>query len=200
MTKIPLIIRHAERPAIEDGTVGNGLALTQNGIIQTTKFAESLNRKILSIDTSPILRCTQTADIIAKHHGFPFPSIGHSTLLGDPGFFIEDAELAWTNWLEKGTDAVNQHLLTGTSTWPGFRDLDQAVEEMWKTIENRLMQTDDGIHLWVTHDTIVATLASRLQKTQLELSDWPDFLGGIKVGLEPEGSFDISYSPSGFGS
>lgn len=67
-------------------------------------------------------------------------------------------------------------------------------------IENRLMQTDDGIHLWVTHDTIVATLASRLQKTPLELSDWPDFLGGIKVGLEPEGSFDISYSPSGFGS
>lgn len=108
MTKILLIIRHAERPAIEDGTVGNGLALTQNGIIQTTKFAESLNRKILSIDTSPILRCTQTADIIAKNHGFPFPSIGHSTLLGDPGFLSKTP-----NW--RGRIGLKRGLMPLTS-------------------------------------------------------------------------------------
>tara|TARA_R110001599_G_C12164624_1_gene652594 strand:+ start:558 stop:1160 length:603 start_codon:yes stop_codon:yes gene_type:complete len=200
MTRTLLIIRHAERPAIKDGTVGDELALTSNGINQTTRFAQSLSQKVLSIESSPILRCTQTADIIARHQGFPLTSIGRSILLGDPGFFIDDAELAWTNWLEKGVDAVNQHLLSGTATWPGFRDLDQAVEQMWRSIKERLMQTEDGIHLWVTHDTIVATLASRLQTISLELSDWPDYLGGLRVELGVEGSYDISYSQRGFGS
>tara|TARA_R110001583_G_scaffold10344_2_gene47683 strand:+ start:461 stop:1087 length:627 start_codon:yes stop_codon:yes gene_type:complete len=200
VTKTLLILRHAERPAIEDGTVGDELALTQNGIDQTARFAQSLSQKVLSIESSPILRCTQTADIIARHHGFPLTSVRRSTLLGDPGFFIKDAELAWTNWLEQGVDAVNQHLLSGTSTWPGFKDLDQAVGQMGRSIKERLTRSEDGIHLWVTHDTIVATLASRLQKIPLELSDWPDYLGGLRVELGVEGSLDISYSQRGFGS
>ncbi len=197
--KTLFIIRHAERPAIKDGTVGNELALTPSGVYQTTRLAKLLPRKILSIESSPILRCTQTAELIAEHHGLPVTSIRRSNLLGDPGFIIDNAELAWTNWLEKGAEAVNTHLLCGTSTWPGFKDLDDAVAQMRRSIEAMLAESDDGVHVWVTHDTIVGTLASRLQKTPLKLKEWPDYLGGLTIQLREESGLEISYSASGLG-
>ncbi|WP_342630470.1 histidine phosphatase family protein [Marinobacter alkaliphilus] len=195
--KTLLIIRHAERPTIEDGTVGNELSLTSNGIHETKRLAKSLPREILSIESSPIQRCIQTAELIAEHHELPLTSIGRSNLLGDPGFIIDDAELAWTNWVERGPEAVNEHLLKGISTWPGFRDLDEAVDQMRRSIEATLAESDDGIHVWVTHDTIVATLASRLQKTPLTLKEWPDYLGGLRIQLREEDGLEISYSSSG---
>lgn len=197
--KALLIIRHAERPAIKDGTVGNELALTPNGVYQTTRLAKLLPQQILSIESSPILRCTQTAELIAEHHGFPLASIRRSNLLGDPGFIIDNADLAWTSWVEKGAEAVNEHLLSGTAVWPGFKDLDQAVEEMRQSIEEILTRSGDGTHVWVTHDTIVATLASRLQRTPLKLKEWPDYLGGLTIQPRKEGDLDISYSSSGLG-
>lgn len=195
--KTLFIIRHAERPAIEDGTVGNELSLTSNGIHETKRMAKSLPRNILSIASSPILRCIQTAELIAEHHGFPLASIRRSSLLGDPGFIIENAELAWTNWVEKGAEAVNEHLLSGNSVWPGFRDLDEAVAQMRRSIEAMLTESDDGVHVWVTHDTIVATLASRLQKTPLTLKEWPDYLGGLTIQLREESGLEVSYSSPG---
>ncbi|MBW7469850.1 histidine phosphatase family protein [Marinobacter sp. F4218] len=195
--KTLLIIRHAERPAIQDGTVGNELSLTSNGIHETMRLAKSLPRKILSIESSPILRCLQTAELIAEHHEVPLTSIGRSNLLGDPGFIIDDAELAWTNWVEKGAEAVNEHLLSGNSVWPGFRDLDEAVAQVQHSIEAMLTESDDGVHVWVTHDTIVATLASRLQRTPLSLKEWPDYLGGLTIQLREGSGLEISYLSSG---
>ena len=195
--KTLFVIRHAERPAIQDGTVGNELALTSNGVHETMRLAKSLPRKILSIESSPILRCIQTAELIAEHHELPLTSIGRSNLLGDPGFIIDDADLAWTNWVEKGAETVNEHLLSGTSVWPGFRDLDEAVAQMRRSIEAMLTESEDGIHVWVTHDTIVATLASRLQKTPLTLKEWPDYLGGLTIQLREESGLEISYSSCG---
>ena len=195
--KTLLIIRHAERPTIQDGTVGNELSLTSNGVHETKRLAKSLPREILSIESSPILRCIQTAELIAEHHELPLTSIGRSNLLGDPGFIIEDAELAWTNWVEKGAEAVNEHLLSGNSVWPGFKDLDEAVAQMRQSIEEMLTASDDGIHIWVTHDTIVATLASRLQKTPLTLKEWPDYLGGLTIQLREESGLEVSYSSPG---
>lgn len=195
--KTLLIIRHAERPTIQDGTVGNELSLTSNGVHETKRLAKSLPREILSIESSPILRCIQTAELIAEHHELPLTSIGRSNLLGDPGFIIEDAELAWTNWVEKGAEAVNEHLLSGNSVWPGFRDLDEAVAQMRRSIEAMLTESDDGVHVWVTHDTIVATLASRLQKTPLTLKEWPDYLGGLTIQLREESGLEVSYSSPG---
>ena len=195
--KTLLIIRHAERPTIQDGTVGNELSLTSNGVHETKRLAKSLPREILSIESSPILRCIQTAELIAEHHELPLTSIGRSNLLGDPGFIIEDAELAWTNWVEKGAEAVNEHLLSGNPVWPGFRDLDEAVAQMRRSIEAMLTESDDGVHVWVTHDTIVATLASRLQKTPLTLKEWPDYLGGLTIQLREESGLEVSYSSPG---
>ena len=68
---------------------------------------------------------------------------------------------------------------------------------MRQTIEAMLTESGDGVHVWVTHDTIVGTLASRLQTTPLTLKEWPDYLGGLMIQLREEGALGIEYSSCG---
>lgn len=190
-----IIIRHAERPAITDGTVGDELSLTEKGKADTLVYAENFDSEVISIRTSPIARCVQTAQIMANQWGYPLDEIQTCNKLGDPGFFISDSELAWQNWLEKGAEAVNQYLLSGNEKWPGFLDFDMAIKEMRSWIRNTLISSRPGSHIWVTHDTILATLASRLSPNPLSLEQWPGFLGRLEFVLSREGELNYVYRP-----
>lgn len=196
MSKRLLIVRHAERPLIADGEVGNDLGLTEAGVQATRDFAGTLDEEVVSIQSSPILRCMQTAQLIADAHGYARESIKTSRLLGDPGFFIADADLAWQSWLSRGSETVNAHLLSGSETWPGFINFDDAVEDMLNQIRAALSSYSHGLAIWVTHDTILATLASRLLTKPLSMEEWPDFLGTLEVSLDSGGELRLIYTAS----
>jgi len=190
-----IIIRHAERPDITDGTVGDELSLTEKGKADTLAYAQNFGSDVISIRTSPIARCVQTAHIMANNWGYPLSEVKSCNKLGDPGFFISDSELAWQNWLEKGAKAVNQYLLSGNEKWPGFVDFDMAIMEMQSWISCTLTSSRSGSHVWVTHDTILAPLASRLSPNPLSLEEWPGFLGRLELVLDSEGELDFTYRP-----
>lgn len=196
MSKRLLIVRHAERPQIADGEVGNDLCLTEAGVQATKCFASMLDQEIVSIQSSPILRCMQTAQLIADTHGYAREHIKANRLLGDPGFFIANADLAWQSWLGRGSEAVNAHLLSGSETWPGFRKFDDAVADIIDQIRTALSSYRHGLVIWVTHDTILATLASRLLTTPLSMAEWPDFLGALDVSLANDGELKLIYTAS----
>ncbi len=188
-----LIVRHAARPDILANTVGNDVMLTDEGIKQSKLFASLINDKVLSIRTSPIGRCVQTAELIAQATRFKLDDIEQCRLLGDPGFIIKDADLAWQHWLNKGHEAVNLHLLSGNKLWDGFYDLNDSVASIFSDIKMLLSNSVDGLHLWVTHDTILATLAARIGDKRLTLKDWPNFLGYLEIKLNNE-QIHVSYS------
>jgi broad specificity phosphatase PhoE len=190
-----IIIRHAERPEIADGAVGNELTLTKKGEADSVAFAQQVSSDIISIRTSPIVRCVQTAQIMASQWGYPLSEIQTCKKLGDPGFFIRDSELAWQSWLEKGAKAVNQHLLTGRDKWPGFVHFDMAILEMKFLILKTLATRKYGTHVWVTHDTILATIASRLLPSPILMSEWPSFLGMLEISLDHKGKLKLLYLP-----
>lgn len=48
----------------------------------------------------------------------------------------------------------------------------------------------------VTHDTILATLASRLLTTPLSMAEWPDFLGNLDISLARGGELQLIYTSS----
>lgn len=194
MSKRLLIVRHAERPLIANGEVGNDLGLTEAGVQATRDFAGTLDQEVVSIQSSPILRCMQTAQLIADAHGYARESIKTSRLLGDPGFFIEDADLAWQSWLSRGSEAVNAHLLSGSETWPGFREFDEVVAYMLNQIRTALSARSQGLIIWVTHDTILAALTSRLLSKPLSMAEWPDFLGTLEVSLASDGELQLTYT------
>jgi broad specificity phosphatase PhoE len=188
-----LIVRHAARPDILPNTVGNDVMLTDEGIEQSKLFASLINDQVLSIRTSPIGRCVQTAELIAQATHFKPDDIEQCRLLGDPGFIIKDGDLAWQHWLKKGHEAVNLHLLSGTESWDGFYDLNDSAARIFSDIKELLSNSADGVHLWVTHDTILATLAARIGDKRLTLQDWPNFLGYLEITLSDEQIY-VSYS------
>ena len=197
MTAHLILLRHAERPNIPDNEVGNEVSLTKQGVHQTKLFAETLEQQIISISSSPIPRCTQTAEIIARCCDYDKP-IKKSTLLGDPGFFIQDSDLAWTHWQKKGHEAVNQYLLNGKERWLGFHPFDDAINRMKTEIIDHLKSTGSGLHLWITHDTILAAFSSRVLPQPLTLNQWPDFLGFIDIYLDVQGNLNYKYYFRGY--
>jgi broad specificity phosphatase PhoE len=188
-----ILIRHAERPEIVPNEVGNDVVLTEQGKKDTAQYAQSISGQIVSMMTSPIERCIETAEIIAKEKDFPVKYIERSCLLGNPGFVIEDGKLAWQQWQNKGHDEVNQHLLSATDALPGFVDFGTAVNSFLKEIAATLAESPEGLHVWVTHDVMLATLASRTLPSHLTLADWPDFLGHLVVTLEDSGELSFEY-------
>ncbi|MCF6219075.1 MAG: phosphoglycerate mutase family protein [Gammaproteobacteria bacterium] len=184
--KTLLLVRHAERPTIPADEVGNEVLLTEKGEKDTLLFASQIAGPIVSIKSSSIPRCVQTAELIARQAMFPL-AVVHSRLLGDPGFIIEDGGQAWKHWQEKGHQRVNQHLLAGDKHWSGFAPLDQATQEMTQVIERSLRNASEGVHVWVTHDTVLAAYASRVLPERLCLEEWPDFLGHLRIELHGQG-------------
>lgn len=192
-----LLIRHAERQSIPSNEVGNDVLLTAKGEQDSMNFAMHLSQPVVSIRSSPISRCVQTAKIIAGAKGYPENSIVNCTDLGDPGFIIADCDQAWSHWLKKGHDTVNQYLLTGKEHWKGFSDLQHSVSAFQEKIRYELMNSTAGLHIWITHDTILATFASRVLSKNLSLKDWPEFLGCLEVIIDQHDKLIFSYSQNG---
>lgn len=188
-----IIARHAERPEIPANTVGNEVMLTEKGIEQSKLFASLIDQPLHSVKSSPIGRCIQTANEIAISLDYKVENIKLCKSLGDPGFIIEEGEIAWQHWQNKGHHAVNQHLISGKEKWAGFHDLDQASNEIFNEIKELLHISPYGTHLWVTHDTILATLASRISESNFTLNDWPHFLGYMIFSYSNSGNIDINY-------
>lgn len=99
-----LILRHAERPAIPDGDAGHDLTLTRAGRQAAYALGLSLGERPRAIVTRPVRRCIEPATEIARGTDFDISAITRSTLLGDPGVFIEDGDLAWRRWLSNGIE------------------------------------------------------------------------------------------------
>lgn len=192
MARKLLLLRHAERPEIPQGEVGNDLLLTEAGKNHTIRFSQDLEN-IVSIHSSPVARCVQTAEIIAGNCGYDKTQIKLSNELGDPGFFISDAHLAWKNWQEKGSDVVSEYLLSDKDQWEGFHPLDQAVQKFSNAVAHKLISSREGTHVWVTHDTILAAYASRVLPENLTLKQWPNFLGYLEILLSSEGHLRFIY-------
>ncbi len=182
-----ILVRHAERPAIAADKVGNEVLLTPEGEADAKAFVRGLSSPVVSIKSSPISRCVQTAKLMADVIGYPARQIELSKDLGDPGFIIVDGEKAWEHWQVKGHRAVNDYLLSGTERWHGFADIELSVQAFAKTIMTALQESEPGLHVWVTHDTILATFASRVLPQPLTLQQWPHFLGYLDVRLADEG-------------
>ena len=186
-----LLIRHAERPKIPPHTLGSNVLLSLKGEKDSIAFAQKLS-DIVSLKSSPIKRCLQTARHIASTVHYPRDKILTCTDLGDPGFMIDNDKLAWQHWQEKDHDTVNQYLLNGKDNWTGFKKLNDAVQTFRKKILLELLNKP-GLHVWVTHDTVLATFASRVLKKSMTLDQWPHFLGYLKISLHPNYKLFFNY-------
>ena len=112
-----LLIRHATRPDIPLGSFGNELAITKEGRREATGMGQVLSDRLRRFETSPVLRCVQTAEAICLGAGVPGPP-ATTRVLGDPGVWIADGDAVGDAFVEHGPSGVVARQLAGHTIPP----------------------------------------------------------------------------------
>lgn len=172
---VALLLRHAERKPISPDNVGHETPLTQWGALCSYGFGVHLRGRLKTLRTSPLLRCVQTAEGLRKGAEVDL-EIRNDRLLGDPGIFVEDPQVAWTNWQKLGNEGVMRHMATADQALPGMAHPDRAAREL---IRHMLAVSGQqpGVHAFVTHDVLLSATTARVLGGGGQ-DQWPQYLEG----------------------
>ncbi|MEN3112120.1 histidine phosphatase family protein [Uliginosibacterium paludis] len=173
---IALLLRHSVRDELPPGEAGNEVPITDAGKDIALKLGQKLGARLRSLHSSPLPRCVQTAEAMRLGSGGD-ARISESRLLGDPGVYVLDGRLAWSNWETLGHEEVMRHLMAEKQALPGMAQPDEAARVLVQSMLSSA-EGDPGIHVFVTHDVLVTATVARLQGVHHASDDWPLFLEG----------------------
>ena len=118
---VAIMLRHAERQEIAPGAFGNDVHLTRRGRQSARRLGEGLSsRRPGIVKSSPLPRCTQTADAIIAGAGWK-ASAAPERLLGDPGPFVVEPELVGRLFLDIGIEEIVRRQLADDEPPRGMR-------------------------------------------------------------------------------
>ncbi len=173
---VAVLLRHAEREALHAHDAGWDTPLTARGIRLARAFGSSLADRICALHTSPVPRCVQTVEAIAHgtSAGLPYHL---DRRLGDPGVLVDEPRVAWAQtWERLGHEVVVKHLISRDTPLPGMAAPAFAVRSL---VHHMLAaSTASGLHLFCSHDSIVAVTAARMLGMDLGVAAWPGYLEG----------------------
>lgn len=171
---VAVLLRHSVRNALPPGAEGYALPITPAGQRLAQELGERLGARLRSLHSSPLVRCVQTVEALREGAGTSQPVV-NDRLLGDPGAFVMDGDIAWQNWERLGHEGVMAHLVSGSSVLPGMARPDVAARFL---VHHMMAVAGDepGVHVFVTHDSLVTAAASRLLGCALGPADWPWYL------------------------
>lgn len=182
---VAVLLRHSVREHLPPDEVGYELPITDIGRRLALELGERLSHRLRTLHTSPLPRCTETAEALANGAGVDLPIVT-DRLLGDPGVFVLDGRRAWSNWENLGHGGVMDHLVTESAALTGMAKPDQAARFL---VQHMLGVASDrpGVHVFVTHDSLVTATAARLLGKRLGFEEWPGYLEGAFFWAEADG-------------
>lgn len=187
---VVVLMRHSVRPPIPPGETGNELLLTEEGERLAAQLGETVGRRLASLRTSPVKRCVQTAEALARGAGVHL-DVAADRLLGEPGAYVANPELAWEQvWRRMAYEEIINAVVDGRPDLPGFARPRRAAGRL---LEHMLEHaTTPGVHVFVTHDSVVLPTAAHLLGRSLRKPDWPWYLDTVVIWREGDG-YEIRY-------
>ena len=173
---VAILLRHSARGLLPEGEPGNDVPITLCGKFSAEELGRQLGSRIQSLHSSPVPRCIQTANAVREGANAEIDVVV-SRMLGAPGVFVLDGELAWGNWERLGHEEVMRCLVSEDDPLPGMAQPDEAARFLLRYM---LVSSGDscGLHIFITHDSVITATVSRLQGIPHGPSDWPCFLEG----------------------
>ncbi len=191
---VAVLLRHSVRNRLPPGEAGNAVPITEEGRRLAVRLGELMGHRIRRLHTSPVRRCVETAECL-NDGAMTNHELVQDRLLGDPGVYVVDGKLAWSNWERLGHEGVMQHLATSSEVLPGMAYPDAAarrlVRHMFSTIGD-----EPGLHVFVTHDVLVMPTVARLLRKPLSKDKWPWYLEGAFF-WRTEGGIRVEYRDVG---
>lgn len=178
-----LLLRHAERGPLPADDPGGDVPLLAAGRTAATALGAMLGNRLTSLRTSPVRRCVETARAIQLGAGALVAATADSTL-GGPGLFVIEPEVAWGNWQSLGHEAVMAALVEGR-TLAGMAEPREAARALVGHAI-RMAGRVGGVHVLVTHDSILAATIAHTLGGALGPAEWPGFLEAF--ALVPHGN------------
>ena len=193
---VSLVMRHAEREEIPAGTFGHDVSLTAQGIRAAEQLGLSLSdRRTITAVSSPVPRCVQTAEAMLRGAGSP-SKVATDQRLGDPGAFIVDPEISGPLFLELPIPEIARRQLHDAMPLPGMRTTVEAVEMLLELVTGSSGE-QGRIHVYVTHDIILAVLVASIFRLSLDDIGWPGYLDGLLL-WRSDGRLQCSWGPNNF--
>jgi broad specificity phosphatase PhoE len=183
---VVLLLRHSVRNDLPQGDAGYTLPITEIGRQLGRELGASLASRLRTLRTSPLHRCVQTAEVLREGAGIDLP-IENDHLLGDPGAYVLDGHRAWSNWQSLGHEGVMTQLVSCSEALPGMARPDEAARFLVHQML-AIVGDDPGIHVFVTHDSLVTATAARLLGQPLGATEWPWYLEGAFFWRDGQGT------------
>lgn len=183
---VALLLRHSAREEIPAGEIGNDIPITEIGKDVASSLGRFLGGRLKGLHSSPLLRCVQTAEALRDGAG-AYLEISTHRFLGDPGVFVLDGKVAWGNWKNLGNEGVAHHLASTDQALPGMAHPQEAVQMLLEYMLATVRGVP-GIHVFVTHDVILAPVVARLLSCPSDILEWPAFLEGALFWLSQTGT------------
>lgn len=182
---VVLLLRHSVRGHLPPGDVGYTVPITDIGRQLGRELGAMLGDRLRTLHASPIMRCVQTAEVLRDGASTDCPVV-RDRLLGDPGVYVLDNKRAEQAWADRGHESVMANIVSGADPLPGMARSDEAARFL---VQHMLAVADDspGIHVFVTHDSLVTATAARLLKRPLGKDDWPWYLEGAFFWRDEDG-------------
>lgn len=177
-----LLLRHAAREPLPPGLPGDDVPLTAEGRASARALGAHIGARLRTLRTSPVLRCVETARLLGEGAGGEV-AVVEDTHLGGPGVYVEDGARAWSTWLELGHTEVMARLVAG-DRMDGLAEPRQATSRL---VQHLLATAGGapGVHVFVTHDSLVAPAAAHRLGRVLELAEWPEYLEALALVQGP---------------
>lgn len=197
-----LLLRHAERGDITDGTVGVQVDLNEGGKATSKRLGEALRRFSLSpslLLASPFIRTINTLQLICEGAAWDEEKIVPDFALLGYGTWCSDAKKAGQLIGQVGPlNVVNRALKAnhreGAHAEPvpeGFYSIEEGFARFLAFVKGKLQEvkkSGSSLGLMVTHDTIIAPFyAVAFQLPELTEETWPVFLEPVLVYQDGEG-------------
>lgn len=173
---VVVLLRHSVRDHLPPGDAGYWLPITEVGRRLSVELGGHLRGRLRTLRASPLVRCVQTAESLAEGAGAEL-TVVPDRCLGDPGAFVIDDQRAWANWEALGHEGVMRHLVTEMAALPGMARPDNAARSLVRHML-AVAAYQPGLHIFVTHDSLVTATAARLLGQPLSVDDWPWYLEG----------------------
>lgn len=174
---VVVLLRHSVRDHLPPGDVGYMLPITKVGHRLGVELGGLLRGRLRTLHASPLVRCIQTAEALAEGACNKKLEVILDSHLGDPGVFVIDDKQAWKNWEAIGHEGVMRHLVNEAEALPGMAKPDEAARFLVRHMFS-IAADQPGIHVFVTHDSLVTATAARLLEQPLGVDDWPWYLEG----------------------